>query len=84
LEGILGNNFASFGESFFRQIRGTAMGSVAAPSFANITMTKFERGFLDSVILKPSIWFRFFDDIFFCLESWSGCFEFIYGKTEYF
>jgi hypothetical protein len=50
---------------FYKQIKGTAMGNVIAPSYANITMMRFETDFLKSLILKPSGWLRFFDDIFF-------------------
>jgi hypothetical protein len=68
LEGILNNNHASFEGALFKQICGTAMGNVIAPSFANITMMRFDTEFLSSLLLKPNL--RFFDDIFFYLEAW--------------
>ena len=48
---------------------GTAMGTPMAPSYANIFMGKIERELLEEFEkesgLKPTLWLRFLDDIFF-------------------
>ena len=58
------NNF-EFDNKHFLQIGGTAMGTKLAPSFANIFMADFEEKFVYTHPLKPLIWKRFIDDIFF-------------------
>ncbi len=60
------NNFEFNGEHY-KQLKGTAMGTKVAPTFANIFMGKFEN---DHVYTHPLhskclVWFRFIDDIFF-------------------
>lgn len=57
------NNF-KFQNQNYLQIKGTAMGTRMAPSFANLFMGLLERSFLNSQTLKPFIWLRFIDDIF--------------------
>src|SRR5436190_13191713 len=46
-------------------MKGTAMGTRMAPSYANLFMGLFESRFLSKQKLKPLKWFRFIDDIFF-------------------
>ena len=58
------NNF-EFDNKHFLQVGGTAMGTKLAPSFANIFMGDFEDKFVYTYHLKPLIWKRFIDDIFF-------------------
>ena len=41
------------------------MGTRCAPSYANIFMGKIEARLLELTNLKPLVWFRFIDDIFF-------------------
>ena len=66
---VLRSNIFRFGNRFYRQIKGTAMGTPMAPNYANLFMDKFERGILDDYYaktgLKPLIWIRYIDDIFF-------------------
>ena len=57
------NDFQFNGETFL-QIKGTAMGKKYAPSYANIFMAHFETQALKKCYLKPSVFFRFLDDIF--------------------
>ncbi|CAJ0930163.1 unnamed protein product [Ranitomeya imitator] len=64
---ILTSNYFLFQDTFFLQKRGTAMGSHAAPPYANAYMIDFEESkiypsllFRDNVI----IWKRYIDDIF--------------------
>jgi hypothetical protein len=62
-----------FGSRFFRQIKGTAMGTPMAVSFANLFMKKFECDLLDAFEkehnMRPFLWLRFIDDVFFI---WDG------------
>jgi hypothetical protein len=48
---------------------GTAMGSPMAPSYASLFMGKLEEDFLNSRTVKPTVWYRFLDDIFMI---WDG------------
>ena len=70
---ILKSNIMQFGTRFYRQIKGTAMGTPMAVNFANIFMDKFERDMLESFEEKhgtrPAVWLRFIDDIFFIWEG---------------
>ncbi|XP_078502402.1 uncharacterized protein LOC144756435 [Lissotriton helveticus] len=71
---ILKNNYFLFEDEWFHQIRGTAMGSRFAPSYANLFMGWYEREhawsrrageWMDLVVF----WARFIDDI---LIIWRG------------
>ena len=44
--------------------QGTAMGTRMAPSYANIFTGKLERDLLQQTRQKPTIWWRYIDDIF--------------------
>ena len=48
---------------------GTSMGTPMAPNYANLFMAKFENDVITSFYeksgLKPYVWFRYIDDIFF-------------------
>ena len=67
------NNF-TFNDEHFIQIKGTAMGTRVAPSFANVYMGRFEENFVYKTEWSNYviIWVRFIDDIFLI---WKG--EFI-------
>ena len=52
----------------YLQIRGTAMGTRVAPSYANLFMQQLEATLLANYTLKPKIWLRYIDDIFFIWE----------------
>ena len=66
---ILKCNVMSFNGRFFHQIKGTAMDTPMAVSYANIFMSEFEQGLLQDYEQrhkhKPALWLRFTDDIFF-------------------
>ena len=66
---ILKSNCFKFLDKFFHQITGTAMGTPMAPGYANCFMGKVEKELLrqyeDETGLRPTVWFRFLDDIFF-------------------
>lgn len=61
---ILTSNYFRFGDKFYHQRKGTAMGTRMAPSYANLFMGKLEKDFLASETLQPLCWFRYIDDIF--------------------
>ena len=69
---VLKSNVFRFCYSFYQQIKGTAMGTPMAPNYSNIFMGKFERELLSAFErktgLRPLIWFRFIDDIFFYMD----------------
>ena len=64
LELSLKNNDFQFNGETFLQIKGTAMGKKYAPSYANIFMAHFETEAMKKYSLKPTVYFRFLDDIF--------------------
>ena len=61
------NNFQFNGTNYL-QIGGTAMGTKVAPSLANLFMEKLEKEMTQSYYLKPKIWYRYIDDIFYIWE----------------
>ena len=62
---VLRNNFFEFDSKIKQQISGTAIGRNFAPPNACIFMDKFETDFLTTQNLKPWVWLRYIDDIFF-------------------
>ena len=64
-EFILKNNFFEFETKIIQQISGTAIGTKFAPPYACLFMDRIEKDFLDSEIVKPWLWLRYIDDIFF-------------------
>ena len=66
---VLKQNYFQFADRMYHQIQGTAMGTKMAPSYANIFMTQLEEKLLANYAIKPSLWYRFIDDIF-CI--WPG------------
>ena len=66
---ILKSNTLSFDGKFYHQIKGTAMGTPMAVSFANLFMSKFETNLLDDYKKEyqkgPVMWIRYIDDVFF-------------------
>ena len=65
LEFVLKNNYFEFNRNVKQQLSGTAFGTKCAPPYACIFMDKVETDFLESQKLKPMVWFRYIDDIFF-------------------
>ena len=64
IEVVLKNNFFQFGDKYYLQKMGTAMGSAMAPAYASLFMGKLEKEFLATCDLSPDVWYRFLDDIF--------------------
>ena len=64
LETILKNNNLSFMDRHFLQLVGTAMGTKAAPPYANLFMGRHEETIREAFIWAIPFWKRFIDDIF--------------------
>ena len=64
-EFVLKNNYLEFDSKVKKQISGTAIGTKSAPPYACIFMDKVEREFLEAEDIKPWVWLRYIDDIFF-------------------
>ena len=60
----LRSTYFQFGESFFKQREGAAMGSPLSPVIANIFMESLEERALNTALLKPNMWLRYVDDTF--------------------
>jgi hypothetical protein len=69
LELSLKNNDFTFNDKFYLQIMGTAMGKRFAPALANIYLLEFDEAAMNGFDLKPLLFFRYLDDIFFL---WPG------------
>lgn len=65
---LRGNDF-EFNEEYFLQICGTAMGKTYAPSLADIYLEEFDDRATRGYPIKPLLFFRFIDDVFFI---WCG------------
>jgi len=64
LEMVLTMNNFTFNGDHYIQVGGTAMGTKAAPGFANTFMGDFEERFVYPYRLQPLKYLRFLDDIF--------------------
>eukprot|EP00061_Rhincodon_typus_P010665 g35138.t1 len=62
---ILDHNVFTIDNQFFIQTHRTAMGTKFAPLCANIFMHKFEQDFFAAQNLRPMLYTRYVDDIFF-------------------
>jgi len=63
-ECVLKNNYFEHNGRFFRQKRGTAIGTKMAPPYSILFLGELEEKLLNSVDLKPFLWWRYIDDIF--------------------
>ena len=63
-ECILKNNIFEHNTSFYKQLRGTAIGTKMAPPYAIIFMGDLEEKLLKDCDKKPLAWWRYIDDIF--------------------
>ena len=64
-EFVLKNNYFEFDTKVHQQISETAIGTKCAPPYACIFMDKVENEFLETQTIKPLVWLRYIDDIFF-------------------
>ena len=65
---VLENNVFEHNGETFRQKQGTAIGTKMAPQYAILFMAYLEERLLGSCTLKPLLWWRYIDDIFFIWE----------------
>lgn len=72
---MLKNNIFEHNGRTFMQKRGTAIGTKLAPPYAILFMDALEEDFLRNSQLKPFVWWRYIDDIFFDLATWGGFVE---------
>lgn len=61
---VMKGNYLRYGDKFYHQIKGTAMGTPVAPIFANIFMYLLERKVLDKYGDSIVYYKRYLDDIF--------------------
>ncbi|CAJ0944101.1 unnamed protein product [Ranitomeya imitator] len=71
LEFCLTRNYFLFDGKYFHQLRGTAMGSPCAPSYANLLLGWWEENvvFGDTTESNIILWLRYIDDVF---VIWKG------------
>ena len=62
---VLKNSYFEFKGKVKQQISGTAIGTKFAPPYACIFMDEVETSFLETQEIKPLVWFRYIDDVFF-------------------
>ena len=64
-DSVLKNNLFEFDCKFYQQISGRAIGTKLVPPYGCIFMDYIETEFLKTQAIKPWLWKRFIDDIFF-------------------
>ena len=62
---VLDSNVFEFEGKVYKQKLGTAIGTKFAPAYANLFMSSLEEDMLSSWAVKPWIWYRYIDDVFF-------------------
>ena len=75
LENILKNNHLSFMDKHLLQLIGTAMGSKAAPPYANLFMGYHEKTIREVFIWAIIFWKRFIDDILLIFQGTTNQFQ---------
>ena len=63
VELCLKSTYFQFGESYYEQVEGAAMGSSLSPIVANIFMEDLETLALETAAWKPKMWRRYVDDV---------------------
>ena len=61
---VLKNNYFEHNEKVYKQLRGTAIGTKFAPSYAILFMAELEERILSASPDKPFVWWRYIDDVF--------------------
>ena len=64
-EFVLKNYYFEFDSKVKKQISGSAIGTKFAPPYVCIFMDKVEIAFLEAEDIKPWVWLRYTEDIFF-------------------
>ena len=84
IELILSDNIFEFDRKFYRQVGSPAMGTIMAPSHAIIFMAALEERILRSCPSRPSVWWRYIDDVFVIwTHSEERLLEFISYLSQY-
>ena len=73
LHWVLNNNFFSFGDHYYQQINGTAMGTPAAVVYACLVLDEVEFIAFSKLSFRPLLYKRFIDDILSLLQSKPQC-----------
>ena len=63
-ECVLKNNIFEHNLSFYKQLRGTAIGTKMAPPYAIIFLGDLEERFFSDCEISSLVWWRYIDDIF--------------------
>ncbi len=63
------NNYFGFNNTFYRQLRGTAIGTRCAPPYAILFQAELENCLLQHAVDKPMLWWRYIDDIFLVWQN---------------
>ena len=66
---ILNNNYFQFNNKFYRQIFGSVMGNLISPILSNIVMEDLKTECIKKLNIKPTLYFRYVDDIILCIPS---------------
>ena len=64
IELCLKSTYFRFGDLFYEQVEGAAMGSPLSPVVANLYMEAFEKQTLEAALWRPAFWVRYVDDVF--------------------
>jgi hypothetical protein len=62
LDIVMENNYLTYDNCLYKQIRGTAMGTPVAPPYANLFLAKLERDLISQMPIPPLYYKRFIDD----------------------
>ena len=65
---VLKNNIFEFADKTYKHIRGTAISTKFAPLYAVLFMAALEETILSKVKKKPSVWWRYIDNMLFIWE----------------
>jgi hypothetical protein len=83
-EFILKNNYLEFGDSIWKQIKGTAMGTPFAVTYACIYLHEIENKIFITMVKSssyfndlPMQYFRYIDDIFGIFKSYNAAIKFV-------
>ena len=64
IELCLKSMYFRFGDLFYEQAEGAAMGSPLSPVVANLYKEAFEKQTLEAALRRPTFWVRYVDDVF--------------------
>ena len=81
---LLKNNIFEFNEKTFRQVRGTAIGTKFAPSYAILFIADLGEKILNAFEKKPMIWWRYIDGIIFIWKNEEKYLEKLLNKLNSF